>query len=91
MRNNNNNNKYLDLAKELKEQWNMKVTVVLIVIDALDKVMKVLEKGLEDLEIRGRVKTIETTALLKSVWILRKILEIGGDLLSLRLQWKTIS
>ena len=31
--------------------------------------------GLEDLEIRGQVKTIETTALLRSDRILRKVLE----------------
>ena len=39
--------------------WNMKVTVVLIVIGAFGTVTKGLIQGLEDLEIRGRVKTIE--------------------------------
>ena len=34
----------------------------------------------------GRTETIQTTALLRSVWILRKVLDIWGDLLSLRLQ-----
>ena len=32
-------------------------------------------KGLEDLEIRGQVKTIQTTALLRSARILRRVLE----------------
>ena len=75
--------KYLDLARELKKLWNMKVSIILIT--------KGLLKGLEDLEVGGRVETIETTALLKTARILRRVLENGGDLLSLNLHWKTIS
>ena len=48
-------------------------------------------KGTEELEIRARVETIQTTALLRSSRILRRVLETLGDLLSLKLQWKTIS
>ena len=33
-------------------------------------------EGLEDLEIRERVETIQTTALLRSARILRRVLEI---------------
>ena len=69
----------------------MKVTIVPIVIDALGTVTKGLLKGLEDLEIGGRVETIQTTALLRTARILRRVLETCGDLLSLKLQWKTIS
>ena len=54
----------------------MKVTIVLIVIGALGTITKGLLKGLEDLEIGGRVETIQTTALLKTARILRGILEI---------------
>ena len=39
-----------------------------------------LLKGLENLEIRGRVETIQTTTLLRSVRILRRVLETRGDL-----------
>ena len=45
--------KYLDLARELKKQWNMKVTIIPRVIGALGTVTKGLIKGLEDLEIKG--------------------------------------
>ena len=69
----------------------MKVTIVLIVIGALSTVTKGLLKGLEDLEVGGRVETIQTTALLRTARILRRVLETWGDLLSLKLQWKTIS
>ena len=50
--------KYLDLAGELKELWNMKMTIIPIVISALDTVTKWLMQRLEDLEITGRVETI---------------------------------
>ena len=43
-----------------------------------------------DLEIRGRFKTFQTTALLRTVRILRKVLDTWGDLFSLKLMWKTI-
>ena len=66
--------KYLDLARELKKLWNMKVTIVPIVIGALGTVTKGLLKGLEDLEIGGRVETIQTTALLRTARILRRVL-----------------
>ena len=69
----------------------MKVTIVPIAIGALSTVTKGLLMGLEDLEIGGRVETIQTTVLLRSTRILRRVLESWGDLLSLKLQWKTIS
>ena len=56
-----------------------------IVISALGTVTKGLVQGLEDLEIRERVETIQTTALLKLARILRRVLETRGDLLSLKI------
>ena len=69
----------------------MKVTIVPIVSGALGTITKGLLKGLEDLEIGGRVATIQTTALLSTARILRRVLETWGDLLSLKLHCKTIS
>ena len=37
---------------------------------------------------KGRVETIQTTALLKSARILRRVFQIWEDLLSLKFQWK---
>ena len=54
--------KYLDLARELKKLWNMKVTIIPIVNGLFGTVTKGLLKGLEDLEVGGRVETIQTTA-----------------------------
>ena len=85
-------NKYLNLARELKKLWNMKVMIVpIVMIGALGTITKGLLKGLEDLEVGGQVETIQMTALLRMARILRQVQETWGDLLSLRLQWKTIS
>ena len=84
-------NKYLDLARELKKLWNMKVTIIPIVIVAFDTVTKGLLKSLGYLEVGGRVGTIQTIALLKTARILRRVLETWGDSLSLNIQRKTIS
>ena len=53
----------------------MKVTVIPIVIGALDTVTKGLVQRLKDFEIRGGMETIQTTALLRSARILRRVLE----------------
>ena len=74
--------KYLDLARELKKIWNMKVTIITIVIGAFGAVTKGLLKGLNGLEVGGRVETIQTTALLRTARILKRVLETWGDLLS---------
>ena len=69
----------------------MKVSKETIVIGAFGTVTKRFLKDLVDLEVGGRVETNQTTALLKTARILRRVLETWGDLLSLKLQWKTIS
>ena len=72
---------YVDLARELKKLWNMKVTIVPIVIGTFGTTTKGLLKGLEDL-----VETIQMTALLRKAKILKRVMETWGDLLSLKLQ-----
>ena len=67
--------KYLDLARELKKLWNMQVTIIPIVIGAFGTVTKGLLKGLEDLEVGGRLEIIQTTALLRTARILRRVQE----------------
>ena len=67
--------KYLDLDRELKKLWNMKVTIAPIVIGAFGTVTKGLLKGLEDLEVDGGVEIIQMTALLKTARLLRRVWE----------------
>ena len=53
----------------------MLVTIISIVIGAFGTVTKRLLKGLEDLEVGGRVETIQTTTLLRTARILRRVLK----------------
>ena len=90
--------KYLNLARELKKLWNMKVTIIPIVIGAFGTVMKGLLKGLEDIEVGGRVETIQSTALLWTARILRSsgylkrlaVTQIPVKDHQLKLMWKTL-
>ena len=66
-----NKDKCLDLARKLKNLWNMQVTIIPIVIGAFGTVIKGLLKGLEGLE----VETIQTTTLLRTARILRTVRE----------------
>ena len=68
-------NKNLDLARELKKLWKMKVTIIPIVIGAFGTVTKGTVQGLKDLKITERVETVQTTALLRLARILRRVLE----------------
>ena len=77
--------KYLNLARELKKLWYMEVAVIPVVIGALGTVTKGFVQGLEELEIRGWVETIQTTLLLRSARILRRVLETWEVSLSLKL------
>ena len=62
-------------TRKLKKLWNMKVTEIPIITGAFCTVTKGFVKGLEDLEIRGRVEIIQTTALFRLARILRRVLE----------------
>ena len=54
----------------------MNVTVIPIANGALETIPKGMVKKLEDLEIRGQVKSIQTITLLGSARILRRVLKI---------------
>ena len=71
-------------CEKKKKLWNMKMALIPFVINAFGTVSKGLVQGQENLEIRGRVKTIQTTALLRSTKMLIRVLGTWGDLLSLR-------
>ena len=75
MKENENKDKFFDLARELKKRWNMKEMLIPIVIGALGTVSERLLKRLKGLEIRERVETIQTITLLRSDRILRRVLE----------------
>ena len=57
--------KYIDLARELKKLWNRKVSIVPMLIGAFGTVTEGLLKNLEDLEVGGRVETIQNDSIIE--------------------------
>ena len=51
------------------------MTIIPIVIGAFGTITKGLLKGLEDMEVGGRVEIIQTITLLRTARILRRVLE----------------
>ena len=67
--------KCFNIARDLRKLWNMRVTVSAFVIGALGRVSKILGRGIEELETGGQIETTQSTALLWSARILRRVLE----------------
>ena len=63
------------------------MTVIPFEFGAVGTIPKELVKGQKEVEIKIQVETIQPTAL-RSTRILRRALETGEDLLSLKLQWE---
>ena len=55
----------MELARELEKLWNIKVTLIPVVISALSTVTKSLVERVEELETRIWAETIQMTALLR--------------------------
>ena len=53
----------------------MRVMVIPLLIGAHGMVRKSFSESLEELEIRGRIETIQTTALLRLARILKRVLQ----------------
>ena len=71
--------------RKLRNLWNMRGTEIPVAIVALGTFSKGFEKELEELEIRGRIEITQTTTLLTLASLPSRVLETGGDLLSVRL------
>ena len=81
--------KYLDLARELKKMWNMKVKVVPLVIGALGTHAEALEKRLKAMSIETKITELQKTLLTHTSRIFWKVLEVGGVLLTSYLKNET--
>ena len=80
--------KYQELGRKLKKLWNIKVTMVPIVVGSLGTSPERLVKGLEYLEIRRQLEIIQTYSIIN---IGQNTVKTPGDLPYLRLQRETIS
>ena len=68
--------KYQDLARELQVLWNKKVSVIPLVIGALGTAPKSLRNRLHQIGIQTKIETMQTTVLLNTARIIRKVLEL---------------
>ena len=68
--------KYQDLKREVQKLWNMKAKIIPIVIGALGTIPKTLQKQLDQIESSIAINQMQTTVLLNTARILRKVLEI---------------
>ena len=83
---------YQDLAwEQKKKEWSLWVATILSLIGAIGIIPSGFVKELDNFEISGQVDSIQTTAILRSDRILRRVLGTWGDLLSLKIQWETIN
>ena len=56
--------------------WNMKVTVVPLVVGALGSSAKALKKRLKNIGIETKITELQKTVLIHTTRILRKVLEV---------------
>ena len=80
------NDKYFDRAWEMKKQWNMRVNC-----GCPQDGLQEPGEGTSRIGNQWEHRTIQTTALLRSSWILRKVQETCRDFLSITLEWKITS
>ena len=89
--NNNNNNeaekklKYKSLYSEIQRIWNLKCTIVPVIIGATGIVTRSLRKSLETVPGKHSIDSLQKTAILGTSHIIRKVLQCeawsvsGGD------------
>ena len=78
--------RYQNLARELRKIWDMKVKVILLVIGALGTTPIKLRNWLKEIGIETQITELQKTVLVHTVRILRKVLEISGNLFLLDLK-----
>ena len=83
--------KLIYFAIALRKLWNMKATIILIVIGTFYTVPTRLVKQLEDLELREQVETILTKSLLRLARIRTIVQDTWIKLLSHKLQSEAFS
>ena len=59
----------MDLARELKRPWKRKITVVPIVVGAVETILKGFKKRRDKLKMKGKMEKIQVTILLTFHWV----------------------
>jgi hypothetical protein len=69
------NLKYKRLRVEIQRMWNLKCTVIPVIIGATGILMKSLRKNLETIPGKRSIHSLEKTAILGTSHIIRKVLQ----------------
>ena len=66
--------KYKDLTIEIQRMWNVKTTVIPVIIGATGTISQVFRKYVRNIPGNHEVKELQKTAILGTAHILRKVL-----------------
>jgi len=72
---NNNELKYKSLCTEIQRMWNLKCTIIPVIIGATGIVTRSLTKHLEAVPGKHSIDSLQKTALLRTSRIMRKVLQ----------------
>ena len=67
--------KYKGLCIEMQRMWNLKCTIVPVIIGATGIVMRSLKKNLETIPGKHSIDSLQKTAILGTAHIIRKVLQ----------------
>ena len=67
--------KYKSLRIEIQRMWNMKCTIVPVIIGATGIVTRSLEKNLETIPGKHSIDSLQNTAILETSHLIRKVLQ----------------
>ena len=73
--NNNSKLKYKSLCIEIQRMWNLKCTIMPVIIGATGIVTRSLRKNLEAVPGKHSVDSLQKTAILGTTHIIRKVLQ----------------
>jgi hypothetical protein len=67
--------KYKRLGTEIQRMWNLKCTIIPVIIGATGTVTKILRKNLEAIPGKQSIDSLQKTAILGTPHIVRKALQ----------------
>jgi hypothetical protein len=67
--------KYKSLCIEIQQMWNLKCTIIPVVIGTTEIVKRKLRKNLEAVPGKYSIDSLQTTAILGTSHIIRKVLQ----------------
>ena len=70
--------KYKSLYIEIQRMWNLKCTIVPVIIGAIGIITRSLRKNLETVPGKHSIDSLQKTAILGTSHIIRKVLQCGA-------------